>query len=252
MPDSSSRRWFAFRLRTLLILLLLAGGLLTPRALNLQRARRQRQLVEWIVDHGGSVNYGQSDDRQAKRPHWLRWWLGDEGQSPVVVVHLRGAEMHDLSPLTRFQQLRKLSIEGTAVEGVEPLPELVELRDVSISDSPLRDISPLESLDELRSLQLIFVEVTDISPLRRIKKLEELNLDSTRAEDLSPLYDLTGLRKLSLGEPELQELSGLNSITSLAFSGVNDKVTREALDRLARKLPQCEIRAAPYVRKPSR
>ncbi len=44
------RRWFSFRLRTLLLFVLLVGVVLAPVAWKWHRHERQQAVVDWIIE----------------------------------------------------------------------------------------------------------------------------------------------------------------------------------------------------------
>ena len=74
--ESPRRRYLQFNLRTLLLLMLVLGGLL---AWKVDKARDQRVAVAWVREMGGNVLYGYevSEDGVARSnpqppgPTWL-------------------------------------------------------------------------------------------------------------------------------------------------------------------------------------
>ena len=100
MNDSDTpkpkRRWYQFRMRTLLVFVLLLSVPLSWFAWKLQKARRQREAVEAIVEAGGYVYYDFQIDEtgaeitgaQPTAPVWLRKSLGDDFFRAVTTVDL--------------------------------------------------------------------------------------------------------------------------------------------------------------------
>ena len=94
-PAKPERRWFQFRLRTLLIAVMLLALPLSWVAVRMERARRQREVVDEIVRLGGVSLYdweatpppiGQSMLDVKPYPAWLRKLLGDDFFDTVASV----------------------------------------------------------------------------------------------------------------------------------------------------------------------
>src|SRR5262245_49533511 len=95
------RRWCQFRLRTLIVCVVLVSMVLGALGTRLQRARRQAEAVAAIRRHGGHITYDYSfpDDNprfsivriQAKSnvPRWLLEAMGEDFFHGVVGVTAR-------------------------------------------------------------------------------------------------------------------------------------------------------------------
>lgn len=88
-PRRRWRRWFQFRLATLLLLTLVCAVVL---ALWVVPAERQRSAVAFVEEQGGWVRYG---DEAAVAPVWLRRWLGKDYFQSVVIVDLSRTQVSD-------------------------------------------------------------------------------------------------------------------------------------------------------------
>ena len=139
------RRWFQFRLRTLLILVLLVSLLLAWFASELQQAENQREIVEWVRERGGYVLYdyqsrnGKDVLNSLPGRERVREFIGDDLFAEVTVVSLYNtqatdAEMKRLQPLTG---LETLDIQATKVTdiGLEHLHKLTNLKIVFLAET---------------------------------------------------------------------------------------------------------------------
>ena len=88
---SPDRRWYPFRLRTLLVAVMVLGVPLSWFATKLERARKQRKVVEAIQRLGRSVGY----DNQMSSPMWLRNWLGNDFFDEVEKVNILNTQITD-------------------------------------------------------------------------------------------------------------------------------------------------------------
>lgn len=73
----------------------------------------------------------------------------------LEALDLSWTEITDLSPLTRFSQLRWLALRGCRrVFDLSPLSRLVHLDQLDLGQTPVRDLRPLQRLPTLRTLNL--------------------------------------------------------------------------------------------------
>ena len=120
-PPKPQRRWFQFRLRTLMVFVTLCAVACSWFAVRWRRAEKQREAVEAIREAGGNVRYEYefaADGRTIQRteppaPAWLVKLLGVDFFFDVVGVtvvfpaagddsmkHLRGLTIRSCSTLS--------------------------------------------------------------------------------------------------------------------------------------------------------
>lgn len=210
---SKRRRWLQFRLRTLLIAVLVLSLPLSWFAVRLERARRQREAVETIRQLGGAVRYGYHDSicdpaEHPPVPSLFLKLLGDDFFSDVVGVG--------------FFHKNGLCDDNLAV--LDALPELdfVELQHVPITDHGLRYLAGIRSVT---TLSLDGTRITDagLEHLAELSDLTFLCLDNTQVTDAG-----------------LEHLKGLSKLQHLSVANVD--VTPDGIKRLQAALPTCEIR----------
>ena len=129
------RRFYQFRLRTLLALVALASIAMSWFTVKWNQAKRQRAAVESIVDAGGAVvyqyQYGADGDRignaEPPGPTWLRRILGVDFLSDVHDVLVVDTEWADagLEHLAGLKNLESLALSDTRLtdEGVKKLQQ---------------------------------------------------------------------------------------------------------------------------------
>lgn len=197
------RRWLQFRLRTLLIAILVLSVPLSWFAVRLERARRQREAVKAIERLGGYVEF----DLDLDTPYWLLRLLGQESVSKPVVVSFKGTLVGDpeLAHLEALTDVDLLFLDGTHItdEDLERLPQLPELYGLHLADTRVTDAG-------LRHLQ------------RFAKSLVQLSLGGCRVSDAG-----------------LEHLGGLANLEWLILTETN--VTPEGVKKLQAALPNCKI-----------
>ena len=169
------RRWFQFRLRTLLIAILVLSLPLSWFAWKMERARRQRAAVEALQKLGhpylptGIATVAYTDlaiieydsgrsGLQKPQPSWLRSVLGDDFFDSVVKIALGGYDVTD-----------------DGLENLKSLPNLhtLTLIDCRISDDSLAHLSGLQGLESLRINNMLITDA-GLEHLKKLVNLREL------------------------------------------------------------------------------
>jgi hypothetical protein len=174
-PPAPRRRWSVFRVsvRSLLMLVLVAGCGMGWVTYVVRTGQVQRQAVAAIYHAGGWVLYDTDwDARQAtsswklSRPRWLVDRLGVDYCANVVFINLhdRGTDTM-LAQVSRLTHLKQLHRPGPAVTdgGLAHLRQLTELQFLSLDRTQVTDagLAQLSSLNGLRWLKLGRTKVTD-------------------------------------------------------------------------------------------
>ena len=147
--EPPKRRWFQFRLRTLLIVVLVLSLPLSWFGARLRKARRQRETVEEIRQAGSTAHYDWERMGGMKPSHSrLHSFLGDDFFEKVVRVDLDGTHVFVTDTMLKHLDLRRL-------------PYLQDLRfwNTQVTDGGLQH---LEDLTGLRSLHLCGTQITDV------------------------------------------------------------------------------------------
>lgn len=164
MLAAPNRRWYQFRLRTLLIVVALVAVPLAWIAKERRRSRHDQQVAQRLHEFGVMVQFGGLSDSlepyvdvvsEGGWRYLVRWVFGDR---VLALVALERAEFSDLGPLA----------------------ELTDLQIVDLSSAPVRDLTPLAGLKKLKSLGLDHTQVSDLSPLAALSNLTDLTLSGTK------------------------------------------------------------------------
>jgi len=147
----SRRRWYQYSLRTLLIVVTLAGCGFGWLGVKMREAREQRAAVDAIKKLGGYVVYDYESDSRGVRvpnatppgPAWLRSILGDDCFRTVTEVNLNTDPADaDLECLRGFTSRVALGLGGERVtdaalehlKGMTRL-EMLELDSTLVTDA---------------------------------------------------------------------------------------------------------------------
>ena len=173
---SPRRRWFQFRLRTLLVLVVVLCLPLSWLAVELQRARRQYLVVQALRSHGATVHY---DTRVSTRPRpfSLRRLLGDDFFCHVDCVEFdsESDKRPRLELLRDLPYVRSVFLTGTPVTDADlkHLQGLKKIEYLVLSDCPRITDAGLEHLALLTSLWAVDVSGTQVTE-RGVQRLQRV------------------------------------------------------------------------------
>jgi hypothetical protein len=208
MPTPTRRRWFSFRLRTLLIVVALVAIPLAWIAKERRQSGYELQVAEKLhslgisdVEIGGAYDWSRKYEPRASWRFITRYLLGD----------------------------RILAIESDG------------------DTSGLTSLDALEGLANLNSLWLTHAPVSDLEPLARLNNLEYLYLYNSRVSDLAPLANLQNLTRVNLCGADVSDLTPLKGLAKLQNLNVtNTRVSKEQVEALQKALPHCDIEHDPF------
>ncbi len=146
MNQSRRRRWFQFRLKTLLIAILVLSLPLSWFAVKIQSGRRQREAAEAVLRVGGAVSYNCGIACRFRVPTWL-----DE---------LLGTDFSVVSGVCLGQHKTLGSPVGD--DDLELLRRMTKLRYLDLTDSRITDVG-LENLEGLTRLEELYVHGTQVT-----------------------------------------------------------------------------------------
>jgi hypothetical protein len=244
MPDSPSkpkrkRRWFQFRLRTLLLLVTVFAVLFGWVAHKAHNAREQKRVVAWLREKEAFMRYDYQIDDQGEDiinaalpgPKWIRDVLGIDFVDSVVLAYVMCDRLDDYSVLAGLPDLEEVSFDCTNVGAPDPL-----------SRAELGDLSPLSGLKKLRSLKFYWTSGNDLTSLAEVSNLQELTLFYTDDHDLTFLADLENLESLDLEHIPVTDIAPLHRLTNLRnLNLVCTGVTEVQVEALRQALPNCVV-----------
>jgi len=231
---------FQFSIRALLVVTVAVALPSSWLAVEMKKARDQREAIAKIEEAHGYAFYNWEVDAefnsvgntQAPGFKWLRHLLGDDYCDDVVVMGYQSFSDPDLEHLKGLIQLRQLVFSHTL-----------------LTDNTDNELENLKGLIYLESLDLCgnLVSDTGLEHLTGLTQLKILDLGSTLVTDsgLEYLKGLAQLKRLDLDHTQitnngLEYLIGLTELEELNLDWTN-KVTDEGVAKLQQALPNCRI-----------
>jgi Leucine-rich repeat (LRR) protein len=255
MPESTAprRRWFRFRLRTLLVAVAILAVPIAWVAKERRQSKYELQIAEQLRERGftGITLGGPYDSwelRGQDKPQGIwrnlaRLALGDR----VVSVGKPPPDFNDFMPLAGLTRLQLLDLTFVQISDLTSLAGLTNLQHLWLNLTQVSDLSPLAGLTNLQGLYLGRTQVNDLTPLAGLRNLKSLYARGTQVHDLTPLAGLINLQWLYLDKSQVSDLTplaGLKKLTNVTVCGT--RVTKEQIEALQTALPNCTIDHDPF------
>jgi hypothetical protein len=244
-PTPSRRRWFRFRMRSLLAFTTLAACILGWVAIERRQSTFERQIGNELMQRQSGCSiiflgpyHSLVLDHKNEPQGWWRdlarkvfgerisivYFLRDQDSLKLLAglvnlksLTLSGTSIYDLTPLSGLNDLEELSILDAPVGDLTPLAELNNLEELNLTRTPTSDLSALGGLVKLKTLCLARTPIRDLAPLAELTNLEELRLIHTPATDLAPLIGLTNLQELQVPAISVSDPTPLVALKNLKF-----------------------------------
>jgi hypothetical protein len=267
---------FQYSIRTLLVLMMAVAIPASWLAVEMERARAQKESVEIF---GEACVY--QDERAAPfLPTRVRQLLGKDFFADVVQLWFHNTKVNDAG-LEKVEALDKLEwlhlAECTEVTdiGLAHLKGLNQLKVLVLHNTRVTDagLKCLNGLRKLRLLNLDYTEVTDVGlkHLKELNYLRELDLNDTKVTDTGLEYLIAELKELEylnlsstqITDKGLERVRGLNHLEALLLESTrvtdaglehlkpmnklqrldlrDTNVTHEGVKNLKQALPTCDI-----------
>lgn len=176
-----------------------------------------------------------------------------------LVLYGRGVSDYGLKLLENCQELRELHLVDTSItdKGLSSLANISSLRWLTIDTAAISDqgIAYLKELKHLEGLQLVNTKTSDesLGVLLNYPKLAYLEASGCSISEKGILFisQIGSLNYLRLAAPTVQDdaflgLSFCKRLNSFAFD--MPLVTKEAVNELHSRLPECEVSNYTYFR----
>ncbi|WP_297335537.1 leucine-rich repeat domain-containing protein [Algoriphagus sp.] len=158
-------------------------------------------------------------------------------------LNFERVNVEDLSPITAFVNLRKLSIFDSPIYNIGAISEMVHLSELRLAQAPITDFLPLSALFNLERLDISNTGLEDLTALSNLVELKYLNISGTNLRVLRGLETLTFLEELDVASTNLRSLRPIEGLDNLKkLTCFNTRLSSRAVDRFREINPECQVR----------
>lgn len=127
----------------------------------------------------------------------------------ITWIFLDWNEISDLSPLSGFSSLEKISFSGNDVYDVSVLGKLEKLENITAINNKIENIDVLANLD-MRYICLDGNNISNINVVSNWTNLVDMSFANNKIESLPDLSKLTNLETVNLSNNQIKSLENIN------------------------------------------
>ena len=153
----------------------------------------------------------------------------------ITWIFLDWNEITDLTPLSNFDELTKISFSGNNVTDLTPLENLSNLNNITAINNKIETLQPISNLKNIRYICLDGNNLTSINEINNWTKLEEISVADSNIDKLPDMQNLINIRKLNLGNNNINTIKEMNNLETLVDFQINDNEleTLEGIENLS-------------------
>ena len=143
----------------------------------------------------------------------------------LTKISASGNQVSDISFLRNLTNLQNINFSNNNISNIRILQYLTNLKYLYLDNNQIQDISPISNLNNLRELSIPGNKITDASVLTGLASLENLDISRNSISTIANFMSNTSIEKLNLNYNKLQTLQGIENITNLSIlSASNNKI----------------------------
>lgn len=207
-----------------------------------------QRTIEMLLNNADTTDCQAAYDTLAKQTKWSleRWGLSDlsvlTAFPALERLSLAGNNIKDLSPLTRLPKLSHLNVRDNEVTDISPLAQLEGLERLDVSQNPISDVRIVGAMKALKGFSMSQTMVTTLPITEHNAALKNLIIDSTQITSLDALAFTPNLVHLSLSNTQITDISAVEKLTKLDWLDASFTSVAKLPDTLPANLGTLEIR----------
>lgn len=143
----------------------------------------------------------------------------------LTKISASGNQVSDISFLRNLTNLQNINFSNNNILNIRILQYLTNLKYLYLDNNQIQDISPIGNLNSLRELSIAGNKITDASMLTGLTSLENLDISRNSISTIVNFKNNTSIEKLNLNYNNLQSLQGIENITNLSIlSASNNEI----------------------------
>lgn len=149
-------------------------------------------------------------------------------------IYLDWNEITDISILSKFESLTKISASSNKITDINPISNLKNLQNINFSNNQINTITPILNLSELKYLYLDNNQIQDISNISKLSKLKELSMSGNNVIDIGELTKIQTLENIDISRNKINTISNITQNSNIIKINLNynNLTTLEGIENL--------------------
>ena len=143
----------------------------------------------------------------------------------LTKISASGNQVSDISFLQNLQNIQNVNFSNNNISNINVLSNLTNIKYLYLDNNQIQDITPIGDLSNLVELSIAGNQITNIDILTRLTAIENIDASRNSITSIANFNNNTTIEKLNLNYNQLQSLNGINQITNLEIlSASNNKI----------------------------
>lgn len=136
-------------------------------------------------------------------------------------IYLDWNEIQDISVLSRFTSLTKISASQNQITDLSSLSKLTKLKTLTITDNQVSSLEPLANVIQLEYLYIDNNQITNLTALSNLTNLQVLSVSGNKISDIRSVLQLPNLNFLDVSRNQVTNLKGITKNNTLTNLNIN-------------------------------
>ena len=143
----------------------------------------------------------------------------------LTKISASGNQVSDISFLQDLQNLQNINFSNNNISNINVLSNLTNIKYLYLDNNQIQDITAIGNLSNLVELSIAGNQIINIDLLTRLTAIENIDASRNSITSIANFNNNTTIEKLNLNYNQLQSLNGINQITNLEIlSASNNKI----------------------------
>ena len=140
-------------------------------------------------------------------------------------ISFSGNQIVDLTPLAKLENLENVIGINNKIETIEPIKDLKNVKYINLDGNLLEEIRGIENWIYLKEISFQNNKIKEIPNLQKLQELEYINLSNNEIGSLNNIPQIETLKKFEIDSNKLTNLDGIQNCINLEiFSCSNNQI----------------------------
>jgi len=136
-------------------------------------------------------------------------------------IYLDWNEISDISVLSQFNTLTKISASGNQITDISSLTNLKNLQNINFSNNQITDIKPILNLSNLKYLSIDNNQIQDITGISKLTNIKELAMAGNKLINCNEITQINTLENLDISRNQITTINQIGNNTSMTRLNLN-------------------------------